>query len=165
VPPPLSRTVLGPAAIFAALAVLGGCGGGNGGTLTKAEFVARGDEICKQAHEQFSEAQQNPPNTPAGAAELQRRLIEVSEGELSAIDDLDAPSDIRPALDRYLRARERGIALLKRGLAAARQEDERAYAAAQARLAAGQVRRLRLARAVGFRECSVVANPSSPGGG
>ena len=163
-PPPLSRPVLGPAAILAALALLGGCGGGGDGTLTKAEFVARGDEICKQAHEQFSQAQENPPNTPAGAAELQRRLIEISEGELSAIHDLEAPSDVRPALERYLGARERGIALLKRGLEAARQEDERAYAAAQARLAAGQLRRLKLARAVGLNECSVVASPA-PGGG
>ena len=150
---------------LAALALLGGCGGGDTETLTKAEFVARGDEICKQAHEQFSEAQENPPNTPGGAAELQRRLIEISENELSAIDDLDAPSEVRPALDRYLRAREQGIALLRRGLEAARREDERAYAAAQARLAAGQVHRLELARAVGFTQCSVVASPAPPGGG
>jgi hypothetical protein len=163
VPPPLSRTVFGPAVALAALALLGGCGS-DGGTLTKAEFVARGNEICRQAHEEFSQVQENPPKTPAGAAELQRRLIEISEKELSAIRDLDAPSEARPGLDRYLRAREQGIALLKRGLEAAREEDERGYAAAQAKLAAGQLRRLKLARAVGFTQCSVVASSSPEGG-
>jgi|SRR5215210_4204065 len=143
------------AAVAAALD-LGPFGGGDedDGAVTKAEFVSRGDEICKQAHAQFEQLQENPPNTARAAAELQRKLIGVSEAELTDIRELDAPPEVEPALDRYLRAREQGIALLKRGLRAAENEDPQAFSAAMAELASGQVHRLKLAQAVGFTECS-----------
>jgi hypothetical protein len=125
-------------------------------TLTKAAFTARGDEVCKRAHQQFAELQKNPPNSAEGAVALTQNLVEISENELNQIRALDAPPEVQPALDRYLRAREQGIALLKRGLEAAQDRNARAYADAQAASAAGQVRRLKLAQEVGFSECSVV---------
>jgi hypothetical protein len=125
-------------------------------SLTRAELTARGDEACKRAHQQFAELQKNPPNSAEGAVALTQNLVEISENELSQIRALDAPPEVQPALDRYLRAREQGIALLKRGLEAAQDRNARAYADAQAEIAAGQVRRLKLAQEVGFSECSVV---------
>jgi hypothetical protein len=145
-------------AVIVALAVLFDIGpfADEGDPLTKAEFIAKGDEACKRAHDQFAELQKKPPNSAEGAAALTENLISISENELDQIRALDPPPEVQPALDRYLRGREQGIALLERGLQAAQDEDARAYADAQARVAASQVRRLKLAQAVGFTECSVV---------
>jgi hypothetical protein len=154
---------LGAAA--AVLAALAGCGSsGDGGTLSEGEFLAQGDAICKRAHDQFAELQQHPPSSADAAATLTQKLIEISESELGQIRDLNAPQEVQPALDRYLTAREDGIAILKQGLKAARNENAGAYARAQAQVAKGQVRRLKLAQAVGFKECSRLAGATTPAG-
>jgi hypothetical protein len=152
-PPP--RALLPVLAGALSLVLASGCGGGNGGgTLTKSEFISRGDEICKNAHDQFAELQKNPPTTADEAAALTQKLIDISESELSQLRDLNAPAAVQSSLDKYLGSREQGIAILKKGLAAAQNGDARAYAAAQAETAKTQVKRLKLARAVGFNECS-----------
>lgn len=152
-----------------ALALLPGCGGGGGdetaaGPLTKSELIAEGDRICKQAREHFVDAAPPPPSSPEEAAALQRALIDENEEEVSRIRALDAPSELEPALDRYLKARAQGIELLKQGLEAAEDGDARAYAAAQRRVASGQLNRLDLAQQVGFEECSRPGGGSSSGG-
>jgi hypothetical protein len=152
VPPP--RALLLVLAGALAIVLAAGCGGGGDGTLTKDEFISQGDEICKNAHDQFAELQKNPPTTADEAAALTQKLIDISENELSQLRDLNAPAAVRSSLDKYLSAREQGIAILKNGLAAAQKGDARAYAAAQAQTAKTQVNRLKLARAVGFDECS-----------
>jgi hypothetical protein len=150
--------------VLAALLDLGPFGGdGTTASLSKAEFIARGDEVCQRAHDRFAELQKEPPNSAEGAVALTQNLIEISEDELNQIRALDAPLEIEEALDRYLEAREQGIALLEQGLQAAEDANARAYADAQAEIAAGQVRRLELARAVGFSECSVVQTDSAGG--
>lgn len=151
--------LVGVIVAVAALLDLGPFGGG-GGELSKPEFIAKGDGICKDAHEQFAQLQQSPPSSAPEAVALTQRLIGISENELNQIRDLDAPPEVQPALDRYLRAREQGIGILRQGLEAAQNEDARAYAAAQAKITAGQVHRLKLAQAVGFSECSRL--PPSP---
>jgi hypothetical protein len=154
------------ATLIAAFVPLIGCGGGEeeggGVALTKPQFIAAGDQICNRAREEFRAAHPPAPTTPQRAAALQRELIRTSEQELSRLRALDAPAEVQPALQRYLRAREQGIAELKRGLAAARREDLSAYAAAQRKVASGQVTRLNLAQGVGFAECS---RPSGEAGG
>jgi hypothetical protein len=161
--PPLRRPGFPLAVALAGLAILSGCGGGDTQTMTKAQFVSAADQICKRAHDQFTAAQQNPPNTAQGTADLQRNLIDISENELQEIRDLEAPAEAQPALDRYLRAREQGIALLKKGLQAAENDDAQAYSAAMAKLATGQVQRLKLAQSVGFTECSRPGGASTGG--
>ena len=132
-------------------------------SLTTAEFTARGDDICRRAHDQFAELQPSPPITAQKAAALQEELIQISESELDRIRALDVPPEVEEALNRYLRAREQGIALLREGLRAAENDDAFAYDATRQRLANGQVHRLELAEAVGFSQCSVV--PTGTAGG
>ncbi len=148
--------VLAALVALAAALDLGPFGGNDGDALSEAEFTAEGDQICERAHDQFAELQTAPPNSAEGAAALTQDLIEISEGELDRIRSLDAPAAVEPALERYLRAREQGIAILKQGLQAAQGENARAYATAQAKIAEGQLRRVKLARAAGFTECSRV---------
>jgi hypothetical protein len=147
------------AALALCVALLAGCGPGCGpfggdDELTKEELIAQGDEICKQGREQYQELQQNPPKTASEAAELTRRLIEITEGEIAELRDLNAPPESQEALDDYLAAREAGLEVLRDGLAAAEDQDAQAYAEAQAKIAEGQVHRSRLAEQVGFTECS-----------
>lgn len=122
--------------------------------LSEAEFLARGDEICTVAHDNFEAEQDHPPRTAAEAASLTNLLIEVAEEELKEIRALEEPDTLAAPLRRYLSSRERGIAVMKDGLAAAEDEDAFAYADAQARVAGDQLDRLQLARDVGFHECS-----------
>jgi hypothetical protein len=146
--------------IAVAMALPAGCGSEGGsattstGPLTKAELVANGDAICRQGVERYTQAQQNPPTTPAQAADLTARLIAITNDELAQLRDLNAPHQVSAALDRYLRARQHGVAILNQEVRAARSNDPNAFAAARARMAGGQVDRLKLARAVGFEDCS-----------
>ena len=117
-------------------------------------FAETGDEICAAAHERFERLQREPPRTPADAAALTRQLAEIAEQELDEIKGLEAPDDVADDLARYLRARERGIDLLRRGAAAAEDGATGAYDELQAELARTQPARQRLAREVGFRQCS-----------
>jgi hypothetical protein len=142
------------AALTACTFAASGCGSGGGEQLSKADFLAKGDAICKQAHDQFVQLQSDPPNTAGEAAALTDKLIKISRNELAQIDALNGPDELQAPLDRYLRAREDGIALLEKGLQAAEHKDAQGYASAQAKIAAGQVQRLKLAKAVGFTECS-----------
>lgn len=146
--------ILGAVVLLAALAVLLDLGPFAEEELNAAEFLAKGDEICAQAHDEFLDLQGSAPRTAEGAAELTRALIDVSEEETDAISSLDAPASLADPLAAYLADRGRGIEILREGLAAAREEDPAAYEDAQAKLARSQKRRAAAARDLGFSECS-----------
>ena len=124
--------------------------------LTVEEFIAQGDEICSQAHDEFLDLQDGVvPRTPGDAAELTGALIEVAEEERDAIADLSEPETLSAQVDRYLEARERGIEILEKGRAAADDADPSEYALLQAELAATQIDpRFEIAGEIGFVECS-----------
>ena len=148
--------VAAAAALLVVLAIALDLGPFEEGELSESEFLARGDEICREAHQEFESAQEQSPNTASEAADLTGDLIDISEGEVDQIRDLNPPASLERQLDRYLAAREEGIEQLQKGLDAAEKEDAFAYADAQAEVAAGQVHRLQLAKDVGFNECSRV---------
>jgi hypothetical protein len=151
----LAPAIARVASLAVCAALLAGCGPfGGDDELTEEEFVAQGDEICKRGREQYQELQQDPPRTASEAAELTRRLIAITEGEIADLRVLNAPPESQDALDDYLAAREAGLGVLREGLAAAEDQDAEAYAEAQAKIAEGQVQRSRLAEQVGFTECS-----------
>jgi hypothetical protein len=122
--------------------------------LSRAEFLAQGDEICVEAHEAFTDLQDQTPATAREAVDLTEQLINIAEDERDEIDDLNGPSELDDEVDAYLSGRQEGIDLLHRGLDAAEDDDGQTYAASQAKVAAQQLERLELAEAVGFTECS-----------
>ena len=142
--------------VLVALAILLDLGPFADEDLSEAEFVARGDELCAQAHANFEEAQKSPPRTASEARELTTELLAVAREERDAIADLNAPASLDPAVERYLNARERGIDQIEAGVEAAEGGDTVAYEKAQAGLASGQLKRQRRARRIGFEECSRV---------
>lgn len=155
------------------VAGLGACGGGGrssttastSAALTKSQLIAQGDAICKDARDRFAQLQGSPPTTPEETATFTQKLIDITATEVSRLRALNPPSDVKPALDRYLQAMAKNIDVLKQGLKAAQQSDPTAYAQAQAKAVQGQVKRLQYAQAVGFEECSRPAGtaPSSSG--
>ena len=123
--------------------------------LTTEEFIAQGDEICREAHDEFLDLQERAPRTPSDAAELTEALIEVAEEEREAIADLSEPESLSAQVERYLDARDRGIDILRDGVAAAEDADAQAYEALQRKLASTQREpRYAIAEEIGFEECS-----------
>jgi hypothetical protein len=122
--------------------------------LSRAELIAAGDEICERAHEAFVELQDDQPRTAREAHDLTDQLVGIAEDERDEVADLDGPDDVDELVDRYLEARDEGIDALRAGRDAADDDDADAYSRAQAELASAQDERRRLARRVGFRECS-----------
>lgn len=161
-------------AAFVAALPIAGCGGGgesststtaSGEPLTKQELIAKGDAICKQANNLFAQLQQSPPTTPESAVTFTQKLIHIQETELSQLRDLHPPAPLKSSLDDYVRALDENIGVLKKGLKAAQQNDATGYAKAQAETVSEQVKRLQLARAVGFRECSRPAGTAAGSAG
>ncbi len=140
--------------ILIAIAAIFGLGPCAEDDLSVTEYLARGDEICTRAHDEFLDLQSATPRTPAEAAELVRALIDVAEEERDAIADLPAPISVSGRVDSYLAARDAGITQLNDGLKAAEAEDASAYRDTQAGLESSQARRQALAHEVGFNECS-----------
>lgn len=122
--------------------------------LSRAELIARGDEICERAHDAFVDLQAEPPQTAGEAEDLTDRLVGIAGDERDEVDELDGPDDLDELVDRYIDAREEGIDALEAGRDAAEADDADAYAEAQAEVASAQSDRRRLAREIGFRECS-----------
>ena len=118
------------------------------------ELVSRGDEICSEGRERFAEIQEEAPQSADEALEQTEDLVDAAAEELDELQRLRPPEDVRDRYERYLAARSDALDLLERGRDAAADGDAGAYADAQTELEAGRKERARLARAVGFRECS-----------
>jgi hypothetical protein len=122
--------------------------------LTSGELIARGDAVCREAHQAFTDLQDQPPQTSQQAAELTEQLLGIANDELDRIAELSGPPEFDGQLEGYLEARERGIEALEKGHQAARDGDDDAYTAAQEDLADTQRDRREIAREIGFAICS-----------
>lgn len=140
-------------AAAAALAVAAGCGEDTE-DVSASELVERGDELCREGQERFDEIQEETPANADQAREQTEELVEAASEEVDELRRLRPPEEVRPRYDRYLEAREDALELLERGRDAAADGDARAYAEAQTELSNGGGRRMKLAGAVGFRDCS-----------
>jgi hypothetical protein len=146
--------VVAGAAVLALVAVLLNLGPFKEAELTRGELIARGDEICRKAHDAFTNLQDGPPRTASQAAELTTQLADIAGDEVDQIRALNGPPEFDAEIERYLAARERGIAFLRSGHDAAQARDTEAYVKSQAELARTQRERQRIARRIGFAECS-----------
>jgi hypothetical protein len=144
-----------PTALAACAIVLGaltGCGGS--GTLSKHELIVKGDAVCETGQRRFAQISAVPPTSAKQASELTAKLIASATAELNGLKGLDPPSDLKPKLDAYIKAKEEALSLLKQRKAAADKADEGTYGKLVTKLASGQPERVKLAQAVGFKQCS-----------
>jgi len=150
----MAAGIIGAVLVLFVIAILLDLGPFADDELSAAEFLAQGDEVCKQAHDEFLEAQGPSPRTAEDAEAQVEALIEIAEEEREAILDLGVPASLAQDVDNYLVKREQGIETLQDGLAAARDDDPIAYEEAQAELASQQAKRQEMAQELGFNKCS-----------
>jgi hypothetical protein len=149
--------VLGGAGVLALLAVLAialDLGPFDDPELTRGELIARGDEICRRAHEAFTDLQRQPPRTASEAADLTARLADIAADEADQIATLNGPPEFDAEIEDYVAAREEGIAAIRDGRVAADARESTGYARSQAEVAATQRERHAIARRIGFAVCS-----------
>ena len=141
-------------ALAAVTAATAAACGGDTEPLSVEELISRGDEICAEGRRAFAEAQARAPASAKAAAGQTDELVQIAIGELDELRGIRPPDELRERYDAYLEAQGLALKLLERGRVAAEEGDARAYRRAQARAAAEQPERLKLARAVGFKQCS-----------
>lgn len=139
---------------LALVALAPGCGDDGPREVSAEELIQRGDEICREGRERFTEIQSEPLRNANDAAAQTRALIASAEDELNELRDLVPPDELEEAYNAYLEARVRAIEVFRQGLDAAEDDDDQAYVDAQARATTGAAKRQELARAVGFKVCS-----------
>ena len=147
------RFATAPLSALALLAALGGCGSDTE-QVTAQELVSRGDRICEQGRQRFDEVQAQAPANASAAVDQTKELVGIATDELNELRKIRPPEELRDRYDAYLEARARSLELLEQGRDAAEDKDADAYGIAQAKAADGQPERLKLARAVGFKQCS-----------
>src|SRR5262245_10974686 len=136
------------------LAVPAGCGGGGGESVTAAELVQRGDQICGDEQSRFAEVQAQPPANATEAADQTKQVIDASEEASSGLEDMEPPDELQTAYNEYLKARDDALEEMRKGEDAADDQDSEAYGQAQDAVAKGAPERLKLARSLGFKTCS-----------
>lgn len=153
-PPMARRLVTAPLAAAALAAALAGCGGDNNEQVSSAELISRGDQICEQGRERFNKVQARAPANASAAVDQTDDLVEIATEQLNELRKIRPPDELSESYNKYLEARGRALELLEQGRDAAEEKDAEAYGRAQAKAAAEQPQRLKLARAVGFKQCS-----------
>jgi len=92
--------VLGAFAVLVA-AVAAGCGGGGGGDrLTKEEYIAQADAICKTANEELDALAE--PTSMEEIASLAGSAIAIQEDALAKLRELQPPEADQATLDEAL---------------------------------------------------------------
>ena len=162
-------------------AVIAACGGDDGGsetttktaatapessssssgeeTISKAEYIERGDAICAKYNERTKDLQAQKPDSYEEAAELYRRAIDIFKPALQEFEALPKPTGDEQVLEEYLDATRQQVALYERVVDAAEQKDRE-----KLETYARDIRELRanargIAKGYGFNVCG--REPSS----
>ena len=155
-----------------AATLLSGCGGDDDGgtktvtqttpapppaqgdaTISKAEYIERGDAICAKYNELTKDLGDQKPDTFEEAAALYTQAIELFRPALKEFEALPQPRGDEQVIESYLDTVRQQLALYQRIQAAAEQSDR-----AKLESYAGDVRELRakargLAEGYGFKVC------------
>ncbi|HEY6145266.1 MAG TPA: hypothetical protein VIV13_03240, partial [Solirubrobacterales bacterium] len=162
------------AAAVAALIASGGGDGGNAGgetnvatttkeakpkpkpkpqTLTKAELIRKGDEICEESRAKFLRYR-DPEAEAVPDAAYSRVLVGISTNAVDQFEALVPPPALEPAFDRYVASQREVRGWDRDALAAAEAEDATAYVEARETRNDTEPERQRMAEEIGFHVCS-----------
>jgi len=113
----------GAVAALALAGVAAGCGGGDGGgdRLTKAEYIAQADAICKAANEKIDAL--GEPASLEEVAALATSAIEIQEGSLAELRALKPPEEDEATLNEAYALVEQQVEVGKKVKAAAEAGD------------------------------------------
>jgi hypothetical protein len=138
-----------PIVLATAAASAAGCGGDDGGKLSKADFIAKADKACVASALRPKAPPQNAQQAAQQTAEEATARKEL-QGKLKGIEP---PADLKADYDDFLAKSENVIARLE-SMSQLAKDDKRAdYAKADAELAKiGQARET-VADRIGFKRC------------
>ena len=143
---------LAPVLLTGAALIAAGCGGSGEERLTRAEFVQRGNAICKK-YDDRTDALTEPKTVKDIPAFVDRATRELDAG-LRELRALDPPEDLQPDLDRFVSFGEDTKALAGELKSAAAANDEQALAAASQRGDNLERRSDAVARRLGLDQCA-----------
>lgn len=124
-------------------------------TLSKAQLIAKGDEICADSQDTFASYRDTFPNGESEASvPYSRLLVTISNRAIARFDDLTPPPALEQRYRAYVKAQEEVGEWDMDALRAAEDEDLTAYLEARETRDESQPERERLADAVGFQVCS-----------
>jgi hypothetical protein len=107
--------------LFAALALVAGCGddegddGGSGddsATLTKAQYLEQGNEICAKYNKQLEDLFPQIPGQPGSASFdsfAEEKIVPVLETQISEVEALPAPEGDEDQVDEIFAAANEGL--------------------------------------------------------
>ena len=139
-------------ALLAALAAAG-CGGGESAELTRAEFTAKAEAICKQLSAELDEVAGEPTSLEELAPVLDQGLGVLEQG-IDDLRDLNAPSAMDDEVGYWIGRLELSAKLLAQARDAARDGDQAKVGVA---LQAGDEANTQAndeARRLGLQECA-----------
>jgi hypothetical protein len=124
-------------------------------TLTEAELIKRGDEICADSQDTFGTYRDEFPNGENEAnVPYSRLLVTISNRAISRFNDLVPPPGLKKQYEAYVTAQEEVGERDRDALQAAQAEDLTAYLEARESRDENQPKREQLADDVGFKVCS-----------
>jgi hypothetical protein len=152
----VAKIALASGALAAALA-LAACGGGGGETLSRSQFIAKADALCREANKA-------PPPAPAqDAAQAVRNAqqeVRLRTRLRDQLGKLEPPKELKSLFASYQSQTTAIIAGFRQEVAAARARDVRRFNQIDARLAGLQARRAKVAGQIGFKVCGGAVAPT-----
>lgn len=126
-------------------------------TLTSAQLIQQGDEICQRSQETFRKVRGEFPiakTEEAPDVEYSERLVGISTLAVREFRKLVPPAKQERAYDEYVESQEEVNELDEKALQAARDENTSSYLLARETRNEGQLKRHELAGEIGFEVCS-----------
>ena len=122
-------------------------------TLTRAELIAQGDEICRESRGKFLRYR-DPVAEEVPDVAYSRVLVGISSNAVDKFETLVPPASLASDYRAYLRSQREVMEWDREALAAAEAEDAAAYGEARGARDETEDERKQLAEAVGFHVCS-----------
>ena len=135
------------AAVAPLLLVVAGCGGG----LSKDEFVAKGDAICKRVNARI--AKQPDPQSASDLKGLAQRTSKIYDPAIDDMEALDPPSELESDFKKFVASLKRQRDLTEQIGDAAGAGDTAKIQKAGADAQKVQQDYRRLTGKIGFKEC------------
>ncbi|HEY5941499.1 MAG TPA: serine/threonine-protein kinase [Solirubrobacterales bacterium] len=124
-------------------------------TLTKAQLIEKGDEICADSQDTFASYRDTfPSGEQEASVPYSRLLVTISSRAVRRFNELDPPPGLEQPYQAYVKAQEEVGEWDMDALQAAEDEDLTAYLSARESRDETQPERERLSDAVGFEVCS-----------
>jgi hypothetical protein len=152
--PKLALAALVSAVAFAVTA----CGGGGGNTLSRSQFIAKADALCREAN-------RTPQPAPAQSAQVAAANARKEAQQRAQLKDrlgkLEPPAAVKAQFARYQAQTDQIVALYRQEAAAAQAKDPRRFNQLNNRISTLSAQRAKTGGQIGFKACGGSVSPQS----